>query len=189
MKISAVKWIVGLSIFCLGLLATSISYAKSNRPVICNNKYALCSAAPCIKIPGVKGKVLCHCSIWNGKNAGYSTCRQRRMKTGKYKQQHILSTFSFGGFHYKTITCPASSPWASCLDQPCIIDANHPRRAFCTCNIKYNTAFVTFAGECNLKNCSKSIWSGASEAGNATLVKALSKGMGLKKIPNRSCTP
>ena len=159
---------------------------QASQPIVCDNQYALCNAAACQPIPGVKGKVLCRCSVWNGKNVGYSTCQQRQPQTQR-DQKAIVSTFSFGGSHYQSMNCPAGKPWASCLDQPCFIDSHHQRRAFCTCNIKYNSAYLTFAGGCDVKNCSKAIWSGATQAGNTVLVNALAKSIGLANINKTMC--
>lgn len=160
-------------------LFISITYAVDKQPVICENTYALCNAAQCDTIPDQPDKVLCHCSVWTGKNAGYSACADRSVKKDADGNIKLVSTFSFGGEHYQSMTCPGNIAWATCLDQPCLRDAKEPRKADCTCKVvKSPNAFVTFAGECDAKRCSEQIWSGASTDGNTTLIKALAKAMG-----------
>lgn len=160
------------------LFLNFITFADS--PIVCNTRYALCSAAACQKIPSIKGKVLCKCSIWKGYNIGYSSCSQRKK---------LLSTFSFGGSHYRYMKCRAKNLWASCLDQPCKVDKRSidGRRAFCTCKLMPKSAFVTFAGECQKKYCSAAIWSGASIEGNAELTQALAKVVGQKALKAAVC--
>lgn len=161
----------------LFMLTAHPVFAK--QPIICKNKYALCNAAICQPIPGQADKVLCKCSIWKGKNIGFSSCKDRQEKETKDGDQAIVSTFSFGGNHYKYMSCPSGQPWANCLDHPCLIDKNEPdqRRAFCSCDLVREKAFVTFAGECETKHCSKAIWSGASIQGNQELMSYLSKAL------------
>ena len=165
----------------LSFILFNSTYA--NQPIVCETNYALCSAAKCVQIPGVPGKVICRCSIWHGKNIGYSSCSERQGKKDQLNQTHLLSTFAFGGFHYRVNTCKVKQVWASCLDQPCIVDPSDSRRAYCTCKLMHSTPYVTFATDCQQKNCSKYIWSGATPEGNALLVKKLVKSIGLTQLP------
>ncbi len=173
-----------LFIFLFSLPAQA-TFHKS--PRVCNNVYALCNAAACYQIPGAEKKVFCKCSIWKGKNVGYSSCSKRKPRKNSIGRMRLVSTFAFGGGHYKTNVCPSGTPWATCLDQPCIRSATNPRRAFCTCKIVRNTPYLTLATRCNKSNCSRFIWSGASVKGNTALVNALVKGSGLKKSPLQAC--
>lgn len=184
----SMKMIKYASLFFLITFCSS-TYALSSKPIVCNGTYALCSAASCHHIAGIKGKASCYCSIWNGKNIGYSTCKARQIKTGTDGEKLLLSTFSFGGKHYKYMICPKGTPWTSCLDQKCVIDKQSPnhRRAYCTCKIERNTPYATFAGNCKTKYCSKGMWSGASLTGNKTLMGILAKNIGYKNVANEAC--
>ncbi|QBR83428.1 hypothetical protein E3983_03030 [Legionella israelensis] len=164
-----------------------ITIAHSKEPVVCDSKYVLCNAAPCQAIPGMKDRALCTCSIWEGKNIGYSACEQRNPQTAPYQQTKLLSTFSFGGMHYKYIHCKAGTPWTNCLDQECFIDKNDPRRAHCNCKIEEGTAYVTFAGMCDINACDKSMWSGAKADDNLKFMNLLSKDMAYETPPMRAC--
>lgn len=170
----------------------STSYQQSQpsmeqKPVVCENKYALCSAAACQPIPGQPGKVLCKCSVWDGKNVGYSQCMTRKPRNAAPGVKALISTFSFGGFHYKVLSCPSNVPWASCLDQPCLTDKNDPRFAYCTCKIVRGQPFVTFAGECQKASCDARVWSGATASGNRTLVQALTPYFDKRKVESINC--
>ncbi len=162
-----------LIIGCILTIASHTTHA-AKKPTICNNTYALCSSALCKPIPGSPKKVLCSCSVLKGKNMGYSACAKRKVRKTVSGQHTLLSTFSLGDGHQQYITCPNSTPWANCLDKPCIIEKNAPsqRKAYCTCNIVRKKSYVTFAGKCNPKNCHKAIWSGASFKSNQQFIKA-----------------
>ncbi len=155
----------------------AMAHTAPKQPIICNNTYALCNAASCQPIPGLQAKVLCHCSIWQGKNIGFSECSARKEQQTPDGETALLSTFSFGGGHYKYMTCPADIPWANCLDHPCLVDKLSPdeRRAYCTCDLVRGQTYVTFAGKCNTTNCDKAIWSGATVEGNQQLMAELAK--------------
>lgn len=170
---------------CLFISITSSHAAK--KPIVCNNVYALCNAAACYQIPGIKNKAFCFCTVWKGKNVGYSSCAKRKPVKTPYDRTLLVSTFAFGGGHYKTNICPSGMPWASCLDQPCVRNVKNPRRAYCTCQILRNTPYLTFATRCKKKNCKQFIWSGASVSANTALVNALVKSLGYKKSPVQRC--
>jgi hypothetical protein len=138
---------------------SGIIMAGPPSPIKCSNTYALCSAASCQPIPGQDNKVLCHCSVWEGENAGFSSCEQRKPKVNKQGFKTLTSTFSLGGGHFQYMTCSAKSLWADCLDQPCLVDEklSDKRHAVCTCNLKFEPNWVTFAGECDTNKCSRSV--------------------------------
>ncbi|RDI46095.1 hypothetical protein [Aquicella lusitana] len=164
--------------------------AADKQPVVCTNTYALCNAASCQSIPGMPDKVLCSCSIWKGKNIGFSTCEERKEKQTQDGETALVSTFSFGGSHYRYMTCPIGAPWATCLDKPCLINKQAPdtRKANCTCDVIRDQAFVTFAGECDTKNCTKTIWSGATIAGNQQLMRELTKVNDKTNLDHAACS-
>jgi hypothetical protein len=171
-----------------GLLSLSVNcQAREQQPIICSGKYALCSAAACQQIPGLKDRALCQCSLWQGKNIGFSSCEQRKPQKNSNEQVKLLSTFSFGGMHFKYMKCPKGNYWTSCLDQPCLADKNNLRKAHCNCKIESGTPYVTFAGMCDANNCNKSMWSGAKIEDNIKLMILLSKSMESKKPIQRAC--
>lgn len=182
MKISRYCFKSLLTTLVLFTSFSNITAIAAHRPIICNNLYALCNAAACKKIPGIKGKVLCKCSVWRGKNIGYSSCRSRKPKRKPNGRTKLISTFSFGGGHYRYMACPRGV-WASCLDQPCLVAKQSAgRRAYCTCKLARRSKFVTFAGNCQTKYCSRAIWSGATISGNKKLSQRLAKHLG-KPMP------
>jgi len=126
-----------------------------------------------------------------GKNIGFSTCEERKEKQTQNGEIALVSTFSFGGSHYRYMTCPIGAPWATCLDKPCLVSKQSPdaRRANCTCDVIRDKAFVTFAGECEAKNCTKAIWSGATITGNQQLIRELAKTNDKANHDQAACSP
>jgi len=173
--------------FSLFLLVLATGYAAKKNPVVCDSPYILCNAAACEQIPGIKDRALCHCTVWEGKNIGYSTCKQRKIIRQEDGQRKLLSTFSFGGMHYKYMQCPANNPWTNCLDQPCFIDKNDPRKAHCNCKIERGSSYVTFAGMCDSNNCKKSMWSGALEKDNKKFIHVLDREKKTTELSDRKC--
>lgn len=176
MSIFRLYTLVSIFVFVCSIYGNQTIAAR--KPIVCTNTYALCNAAACHKIPGLINRVLCKCSIWHGKNIGYSSCQQRKPKMASLDTTKLISTFSFGGEHYKLMTC-SHGPWASCLDQPCYVDKHSPsqRRAYCNCLLKKPSQFVTYAGNCQTKYCRRAIWSGATITGNNILSQQLAKSL------------
>lgn len=170
----------------LGLILCITAFAQRNY-IACRGDYVLCNAAKCVPIPGISGKVMCYCSVWKGWNVGYSSCKKRVKTVDRFAHKHLLSTFSFGGFHYKANLCKVKRQWASCLDKPCIIASHNPRKAYCTCDLEKASAFVTFATGCQQNQCGAYIWSAALAKENNRATKMLIKSMGLKKTPAFNC--
>ncbi len=172
---------------------SSIAGVFGRNPVICNNTYALCSSADCHSIPGKPNKVTSWCSVFKGKNIGYSSCESRQTKKLKNGNTGLVSTFSFGNNQNKFMTCHTGKPWADCLDQPCHLDqrSKDGSRAFCQCKlVKNSREFVTFAGNCETKNCTKALWSGATVLANKKLTRLLAISLGnTKQATNAVCKP
>ena len=183
------KSVIWISL-CLVLLFTLVSAGRAAtlHPIVCDSPYALCNAAACQQIPNTKDRALCTCSMWEGKNIGFSSCKQRAKQATLHEQTKLLSTFSFGGMHYKYMTCPSGKPWTTCLDQSCLVDKNDPRRAYCNCKIQEGTPYVTFAGMCEKNACDKSMWSGAKVQDNLHFMKLLQEAMHVDKPLMEQCT-
>ena len=162
--------------------------ASSGEGNICKGKYALCTSAPCVQIPGSEDKALCSCDVEKGKSFGYSKCSSRRVKRGKHGEWEIVSNYSFAQAGEKSVLqCPAGIPWTSCLDMPCLIDPNNSKKANCTCKIVRKDSFVTYGGDCDSRKCNATMWSGASLQAYESGSKALMEDSGLKQLPSKMC--
>lgn len=181
LMISAVA--VALLIFSMSAMAGS-----SGKGYICKQRYALCTSAPCVQIPGTEDEALCYCDVENGKSFGYSTCSSRRGKRGKHGEREMVSTYSFAQAGEKSVLqCPAGIPWTACLDMPCLVDPNDSKKANCTCKIVRKGSFVTYGGDCDRKNCDATMWSAASLQDYESGSKALMEDSGLKELPSKMC--
>lgn len=163
-------------------------FASSGGSIVCKGQYVLCASAPCVPIPGEKGKAMCYCKIYNGSSIGNKTCAKRQEKTGPYGYKLLTSTYSFAEANKdKVLQCPSGSPWTDCLDAPCVANPAYPGHAVCTCPIIRTGAFVTYGGNCNKAMCKKRIWSGATQAGYERGSKALMKALHLTSMPAEYC--
>ncbi len=151
-----------LCLFSVMLFFVTQTYAAQKTAILCDKTYALCTSAPCIPDPKDPSTAICECVVQKGKNAGFSTCEQRKPLADKYKATHILSTFSYAQFATKkSLSCPKGTPWSNCVDMPCTIDPQNQNRAICNCKIDNTHAFFTFGGNCKTASCSTGFWSAA----------------------------
>lgn len=155
---------------------------------ICKGRYALCTSAPCVQIPGSEDEALCSCDVEKGISFGYSKCSLRGIKRGKHGEREILSNYSLAQAGEKSVLqCPAGIPWTSCLDMPCLVDPNNSKKANCTCKIVRKDSFVTYGGDCDTKKCNVTMWSGAKLQDYDYGTKVLTRHMGLKQVPSKMC--
>jgi hypothetical protein len=183
MKLMIPAVVVALLTFSMNAMA-----ASSGEGYICKQRYALCTSAPCVQIPGSEDKALCSCDVEKGKSFGYSKCSSRGIKRGKHGEREILSTYSFAQAGEKSVLqCPAGIPWTSCLDMPCLVDPDNSKKANCTCKIVRKDSFVTYGGDCDSKNCNATMWSGASLQDYDYGSKVLMRDSGLKQLPSKMC--
>jgi len=166
---------------------------SSLKPAVCEGKYALCLAAPCVPIPVfdaksgkiVVGKALCECEVANGPSLGDLACGARapQGEGGRY----LHSTYSFGDTAtHPAMTCPTGTPWAFCYDQPCVVDAKDPTKAQCTCLVRTDGDYQTLGGNCDKAKCG-TLWAGAAPDAMAALEKRLATGEGMKTVPANRC--
>jgi len=69
---------------------------NNNAGVICENKYVLCTSAPCIPDPSNPDtKAICSCDVNEGKNFGMSECQTRTPVTDSNGVTRAVSNYSF----------------------------------------------------------------------------------------------
>ena len=170
---------------------TTAHAASQAKPIICEQKYALCTSAPCIPDPRHPGFALCTCDVKEGTSAGYTTCKYRQPKEAADKTTQIISTFSFAQFDTKkALNCTKGMPWTDCVDSPCTINPMNHDQAICSCPVKHTQAFFTFGGDCKTDTCSTGFWSGNTDAAGIILRDAMFKKLNITKNPwpNSACS-
>jgi|UniRef100_A0A6C0D7V8 hypothetical protein len=128
---------------------------------MCKSRYALCTSAPCKKIPNKPGKTICKCVVEKGYNFATKSCK----KLKPHGTKRIYSTFSINEMKRdgKRITeCSKKYEWSDCLNHKCVVDPKNAKKAICECTLrKTNKDWFTMGANNNHKQCSKSKWSGA----------------------------
>jgi hypothetical protein len=172
------------SLGALPLFASACGTSKraSNRPkelhvagtYVCDQRYALCTNASCVPSKSDPNTVICDCVVQSGYSIGLTSCGRRAPRGTT-----VYSTFSTRLVTSSTrvMTCPASTPWANCLDVICELDPANSDKARCRCALVKTGPSVTFGGDCNTRTCSSVIWSAASSnlAGSPQLVDAMKR--------------
>jgi len=165
----------------------------SARGVVCEGRYALCSSASCTPIPVydvksgkiVVGKALCDCVVANGPSLGDRSCADRAPQgDGRY----LVAAFSFGETAiHPAMGCPTGGAWASCDDQPCVVDPKDASKAQCTCQVRTDGEYQTLGGNCDKAKCGTTLWAGATPDAWKEAGTKLAAGEGLKAAPANSC--
>ncbi|HEV7516653.1 MAG TPA: hypothetical protein VGR07_10170 [Thermoanaerobaculia bacterium] len=163
-----------------------------HQPVVCEGRYALCIAAACTPIPSWNAqtgkmqttRALCECVVANGPSLGDLPCAARAPQgDGRF----LVSTYSFGETAtHPTMTCVTGTPWASCYDQPCVVDPKDSSKAQCTCPVRTTGEYQTLGGSCDKSKCG-TLWSAATPEAMQEAGKLLAGGEGLKAVPANSC--
>ncbi|MEO8400301.1 MAG: hypothetical protein ABI597_00710 [Gammaproteobacteria bacterium] len=170
--------------FACMLFAAISTVSAAQKPVVCNQQYAICTSAQCIPDPRHSGFALCSCDVKEGNSAGYSACAKRKPAVNKDKTTRIISTFSFAQFDSKKgMACGKGFDWTNCVDSPCTVDPMNPAKATCSCPVLHGQAFVTFGGDCNIQSCSTGFWSGATIDSSTQLREVMQKSMGATTNP------
>ncbi|MEA2691411.1 MAG: hypothetical protein QOJ16_798 [Acidobacteriota bacterium] len=164
----------------------------ANGPAVCEGRYALCLSAACTPIPVrdaktgkiVVTKALCECEVANGPSLGNLTCAARAPQgDGRF----LVSAYSFGETAIRPMmTCPGGTAWASCDDQPCVVDPKDPGKAQCTCPVRTAGEYQTLGGNCDKSKCG-TLWSAAAPEAMKEAGKLLAGAEGLKGVPANSC--
>jgi hypothetical protein len=138
--------------------ATPQAGVKTADGWLCKQKYALCTQAPCEHSASASDDktVSCRCLVEDGYSFGFTECAERTPA-----RDTVISTFSTQDVTASVheMTCPDGSPWANCLDMPCTIDPNDPKKATCQCEVVESGEFGTMGGACDTSTCSSVIWS------------------------------
>ncbi len=150
------KTTLRFSFIILSLVFLHSKPAAADKPVVCDEKYALCTKAECIPLPGDPTKAICFCSTEIGDSAGYKACSIKRDNDG---YEEIKSRYYPIGSY---VQCSNARPWALCMDSPCVVDPNNPKKAYCTCDIIYNKGdYVLPSDTCDKTKCANGLWSSA----------------------------
>jgi len=162
------------------ILVTCGFNQMSDKNVICEEVYALCSSAPCIPDPKDPSKAICHCEVLTGHSYGHTSCADRKPTKNQYGVQSITSTYSFHDLATNSImTCPKGKPWTNCLDRPCTIDPLDPSVAICKCDIDRTQASVTCGGHCDTSPCDTGYRPGPTLDGKTAAKSYFSKALGI----------
>lgn len=166
---------------------------EPHQRVVCEGRYAFCAEAPCTPIPTLDpqtGKIetktaLCECRVANGPSLGDLSCIARAPQgEGRY----LVSTFSFDETAtHPLMSCPSGTPWASCYDQPCLLDAKDHSKAQCICPIRTDGEYQTLGGSCERTKCGSTLWSAATPGAMKELGMLLARVERLKHVPANSC--
>jgi len=127
--------------------------------IVCDQPYALCSAAPCIPDPKNPDTGICTCDVFDGPSAGIESCEKRKPFTGADNAQRVVSTFSFRHVKSSKLICPSGTLWANCIDAPCTVNPTEPSRAICSCPFSSTGQVATFGGNRDVSTCATAHWS------------------------------
>lgn len=162
------------AIVAIAVVSTACgSEATPATAIVCDQAYALCSAAPCLPDPRNPDMGICMCDVFDGPSAGLESCEKRKPFTGKDNAEHIVSTFSFKHVKSPNLICPSGTLWANCVDAPCTINPTDPSRALCSCPFSETGQVATFGGACNPATCKTAHWSAALTSTHNELGTAL----------------
>lgn len=157
----------------------SLSFANDATPILCKQRYALCSAAKCMPDPRNPKLAICNCENFDGYSVGLKSCEARAPKMDG-KLEMLTSTFSFRNKMDPVMNCPAGTYWTNCMDAPCTSDPTNPDKSICSCPIEQSkSSLVTFGGDCRTHTCENYFWSGALDASNSSFQETLAKKIGL----------
>ena len=147
--------------------AASTAEQMQSQANFCEGTYALCIKAACSGIPTmdrlgnyVIDRALCACDVVQGVSMGPGACEDRAPVT-QQGRTYLISTYSnrYNDTN-RTLTCSnPQTTWAWCYGAPCVVDANDPNKATCTCPVM-QSPMSTLGGNCRQDACD-GIWSAA----------------------------
>lgn len=173
----------------LCLYSLQIQAQAVKKAIVCNQTYALCSAAKCTPDPRDNKKAICYCDNYQGLSAGTISCEKRKPYQDKMNVTHIVSTFSFENDGLKGMTCESGTRWTNCVNAPCTVDPTNPKKSICSCPIEKTGEIIVFGAKCNKHTCQNNFWSGALTTSHNFLGKALAKAKGIKPVTFDMCQP
>jgi hypothetical protein len=160
------------------------SALKVGSAYICQQKYALCTNAPCRPDPHDPTVVICDCVVKGGYSVGLRPCPQRSSHGSA-----LYSTFSTALVtgDVRAMTCGANVPWANCVDAVCELDPKDPAKATCHCPLVKTGPSFTLGGGCDTGTCGKTVWSGAHTTLGGPKVAAAMKRLGQPLATPQPC--
>ena len=179
-----------LPVLAVFFIAYGCNMASDTGMQFCRHRYALCTSAPCIPLPGDPTRAVCSCDVEEGASMSTVPCSSLTPSRDSNGVQTLYSTFSFEQFKEgkRIMKCPGSSPWTWCLNKRCTVDPSNPEKAICICDVvRTGEEWITYGGGCDPSTCGTAYWSGAKikdfEAGNVFMTRAL----GLDRSPVKWC--
>jgi hypothetical protein len=141
---------------------------------ICEQRYALCTSAPCKPSRTNPNISVCKCKVKTGYSVGFKSCEKREPT-----RRQLHSNFSLQEVtkRTRTLKCSERALWVQCLDVVCEKDPHNPRQAFCQCANMRTKDYYLFADKCDTKMCKSTIWSATTAPfpGGAQLEKGLKR--------------
>ena len=192
---SLIKHLLGvLAALVAVLLGSSGMASAQDKPLICDQQFALCTSASCVPSPGNPKVALCTCDVWDTKGAtvGVASCDAVKPSTDANGWRTVYSYFALTQSYQgkRVMKCAAGTPWAECLNAKCSVDPANPSKAICACETMFQTGeWVTWAGNCNTQSCSKGFLNGTTAAAVLPGIDILTKDLNLKKSPVNYCSP
>jgi hypothetical protein len=156
-----VKWMLPTTLLMVtSCVITALSQGPTKKAsddfILCKSKYALCTTAKCIPVPGKNGEVSCACDVETGYSAGQQACQDaKETSTGLLKSRYYPVKYY--------AVCSNNRPWAWCLDKPCTVDTDNPSKASCACTlVKDQSPYVIVTDTYNDSTCTTDVWSSAT---------------------------
>jgi hypothetical protein len=118
---------------------------------LCDQPYALCTSAKCIKSPQDPNTAICSCSVENGCSMGLEDCSALQPFSSN-GVDYIYSTYNPSQFFEKNMNLyeySDNSQFANCLDQICTIDPLDSNNAICQCQLSTNSSWVALDSKYN----------------------------------------
>jgi hypothetical protein len=145
---------------------------------ICKSTYALCTTAKCDPATAGSDTVACSCEVRTGYSVGSTPCEAVK-QTSAGKQ--IMSRY----FPIKSYArCTNNRPWASCYDKTCLVDAEDPSKATCTCSVKENEGdYVRVTNAYSAETCTIGLWSSATVSDLEKVTNFLKSRISLPPFP------
>lgn len=175
------------------VLAFVVAYgckkAETPKMQICKHRYALCTSAPCVPMPGDPSKAICSCDVHEGDSMATTDCGKLQPSVDENGLQTVYSTFSFAqyGEGKMGMKCPDGTPWTWCLNKRCTVDPADPMTALCVCDVVRKGKWLTLGGDCDTSTCKTGYWSGATLSAFGEGNEYLKKAMDLKENPVKWC--
>ena len=187
------KW-ASVALVVAVLLGSGGIAGAQDKPLICDQQFALCTSANCIPAPGNPKVALCTCDVWDTKGGtiGVASCDAVKPSTDANGWRTVFSYFALTQSYQgkRVMKCAAGTPWAECLNAKCSVDPANPSKAICACETMFQTGeWVTWAGNCNTQSCSKGFLNGTTAAEVLPGIDILTKELDLKKSPVNWCSP